>query len=1144
MKKTIYALSLGLLVAGAMTLSSCTEDDLWGGNEVVEGVPVTATMTISGCPEATFVMNTRAEDNSLSQLYDLTIFIFDGDGNYQGVASTYEDPQTLEILNEEGEPSTDGREGARHQVRFKTTSGTKKLIAVGNLHSDYWYDTESGGNLAKLDEVVAGVYNFGQTKELLMNIKFGVQAQNAPGFYQPIQMAAVEQMPLSGWNEGVVIDTNGSVRDYGRDGIDNNNQVAVRMERTMAHITFSIVAEPEGAKGTFIPTSYTVYNIPKSVYMTNKDKINTDVDNGFVNYTQTNVPAVKDGNYTFDFYMPENIYAETSGVSAYHDRDTWTGETGASASDKTWTNAPQTSTFIVISGTYDGTGEEAGSTVNANVEYTIHLGDFSEDKKADNNFGNYSVERNCSYTYKVQVLGVDNIIVEATTDNGEQQGAEGNVYDRTSVSYAYNLDCHYEQVILKYNLSDIAASLPRNLSGEDLDNAIANQLVLVIQSEAMDYNHSGDDEYTVANKRGSLRPYKLYADAVRSGEGAATVKERVLGGAADEEGTSPTKGFDYKWIEFWPQTDTLIAKYPGISTWAAEDLTGVANLDYYEGGSDKPTESAHLMDVYDVIVAMGKVIKDIYNSATITTGTYNDDGIIVTTDEGDYVACFTAFVSENFNIRHPLTGKVITMWSVLTNKIPREMIIAMSTDVSTDGNSTYSKIHSYISQLSMQTFYNSRVTSINAFGIETYNETPVDDIIFGSPDYPTGYTQADLDDSDGRKNQRLLIGITPTGSPSNIEWDDFISYRNNGWTSSANTVTDHTKHKLSTSTYVKGAGRAYYACMSRNRDLNGNGMIDENEIRWFLASVNGYIRMGMGASALSSAVQLYVGDKNNLTFSGYPQNFRSEGAIFFTSSKDARRIYWAVEKGSYGTDGDWTGGVGNGKPLRCIRTLPAHEGTTQDISSLYNIKSDPVAEELSRKGADGTTDMIVLKFKDKYIDALYRNRVNGSLDEHDEDGSPNSFSEGIFVASSDLDNKYDLDDIIGYGNIDMVNPCSSHTEGGYSNWRVPNLVELLAMTAIAQSSTSKIKLTDKTMCCTKFSNSNVRYGFALYGDNGYIYCPGGETVTSDNGERILIDGSYVSYSKGARYPINCYQFESWPVRCVRDVPNGYFDSSN
>lgn len=112
------------------------------------------------------------------------------------------------------------------------------------------------------------------------------------------------------------------------------------------------------------------------------------------------------------------------------------------------------------------------------------------------------------------------------------------------------------------------------------------------------------------------------------------------------------------------------------------------------------------------------------------------------------VARFTAFVNEYYYLRHPLTGTAVNVWSVMTNKIPREMIIAMSTQTSVDGNSSYSKIHSYISQLSMETFYNDRVSSLSAFGIETYNETPLT-FDYGSPSSTTGLT-----DDNGRENQK------------------------------------------------------------------------------------------------------------------------------------------------------------------------------------------------------------------------------------------------------------------------------------------------------------------------------------------------------------------------------------------------------
>ena len=686
--------------------------------------------------------------------------------------------------------------------------------------------------------------------------------------------------------------------------------------------------------------------------------------------------------------------------------------------------------------------------------------------------GNFSVERNYSYTYNVKVLGVDNIIVEAQKTGGEyQNGAEGSVYDQSSTEYSYNLDAHYEQVYLEYNLSDIASSLEKDLTGQDLDNAIANQLILIIQSEAMDYTHEATDNepYTTRNKRGTLSPYKIYADAVRVGteDDAAKAKADVLYGAGS--GINPQKGFDYKWIEFLPQEGTGISAYPGISSWAMENLDGL-NRQFYA----KASGTSSMLDVYDVVVEMGKAIKQIYNDETPSSSK-----ITISPSRSSYVARFTAFVNEYYYLRHPLTGMIATSWSVMTNKIPREMIIAMSTDTSEDGNSSYSKIHSYISQLSMETFYNDRATSLNAFGMETYNETPLT-FAFGSPS-PT----SNLSDSDGRENQKKLIGASSTSTP---DWSTYITASGNGWTSSVGT--ERAAHKL-TNAYSLQA--AYSACMSRNRDLNGNGQIDENEIRWYLASLNEYIRMGIGNNALSSA-RLFFGDKGNL--SNYPSGDIKNGSLYYTSSESAKRVYWAIEKGSYGEVG--SSYDGSSLPIRCIRNLPA-----TDISMIENVVSDATF-----KYYDNTKPK-VLVFKDRLVSSLYRQPASGSLIVHNEDDDANSFYDGIFVASEFLPATYTFGGIIGY-NGTMNNPCSSYREDGYSNWRVPNLVELSAMNAAGL-----LKHTGSDVaCCTQFSNQTVRYGFAF---SSLIYCPGAVKQQINN---------------------------QFLIRCVRDVPPGYTFPTN
>lgn len=1078
-------LAVCMIMAG---LSSCTVDDFFGTDNVVEGEPVNITLNFAAVP-STDVRITRATGSDLSELSDIVICVFHGDGSFEQIVTNYEGGGLKVNGNTVG---TNGEN--RYSVSFESTSGEKKLIAVANVAEGAFWENLITDLTAAYNEKKT----FDQVKAIVaeMSQRLVNQAGTTEGM-QPFHVTSSSQMLISGWNEGVVFGTGDAVTKYGTYG-DETNNVAIKMKRAMAHITFNIAANPSGAKGTFTPTSFRVYNIPTKSHLTNGIPEGTNLlttgvansDEEYVNTAFENIGTAQGGNYSFNFYMPENVQ-EPGGSNTYKAREEWEGASGASAENKTWKNAPQNSTFVVISGTFEG---DDTNPVTANVEYTIHLGNFGKSGDTSRDYGDFSVMRNYSYTYSVSVLDVNNIIVEAERTGGDyQNGAEGSVYDQSSTEYSYNLDAHYEQVYLEYNLSDIANSLGQSLSGQFLDDAIANQLILIIQSEAMDYTHeySAEAPYTTRNKRGTLSPYKIYADAVRSGKDPADAKAAVLDGAGT--GIIPTKGFDYKWIEFFPQTGTSISEYPGISSWAMEDLSGMENGNFYAGA----TGTNSMLDVYDMIVEMGKAIKQIYGRDTPSSSS-----IQITRNGNDYVARFTAFVNENYYLRHPLTGAEVDTWSVMTNKIPREMIIAMSTQTSEDGNSSYSKIHSYISQLAMQTFYNDRVSSLNAFGIETYNETPLR-FVFGTP-----ISTDDLSDTNGRENQKTLIGYSQSGR---INWSSYIDYQNNGWTASVGT--NRSSHKLSTAAYSVQA--AYSACMSRNRDLNGNGRIDEDEIRWFLPSLNEYIRMGIGANGISSAAQLYMGDKTTMTKGDYPSSYITDGSLYYTSSADSRRVYWAVEKGSYGAIDSYYD-KGTPLPVRCIRNLPAN-GTGTDVSKINGVTSDATYKYYENNSPK------LLVFKDRLIPSLYRQRVSGSLNVHNEDDDANSFYDGIFVAENFVRTgnawqgytyTYNFGNIIGY-NGRMTNPCSTYSEGGYTNWRVPNLVELSAMNAAGLLTPKPNGYGDKDVaCCTQFTNLKVRYGF---GFSTLIYCPGAETNQINN--QVLI-------------------------RCVRDVPSGYTFPTN
>lgn len=1113
----------------AFMAASCAKDDL-GVPTNSEGHPVRVTLNM-GMGKSTDIVVTRA-DNSYSDLGNLYLFVYGSDGKYQQMLSTTAtDSNSIDV-----ETRSENDNGVTYTITINTTSGTKNLLAVANTSAV----ADEGGfwsSMASIaEDAAAGNLSFEQLKAAVISLREDLYKSTE---MLPIQIVSSTQMLISGVNEGVVFDTNGNITDYGQlDGTDKD-KVVVKMDRAMARITFNIAQTVKGAKGTFVPSSYRVYNIPTKSVLTNTNKSNTKSDT-YINSASMTIGNVSGGNYTFSFYMPENIPEanENASIASYQDRDKWSGDKGSRPENKTWTNAPQNSTFVVISGTYSQSGDTTDTTdttdksYTGNVSYTIHLGDFSN--KA---WSNFNVERNYSYTYKMSVKGVDSIVVEAEKEGNEQQpGAEGQIFTYDASTYSYELDAHYEQVFLEYNLSTIAEAITTALgtyaetkpSDEAIDNAIADNLILVIQSEAMDYTHAATDAepYTVQNKRGTFSPYRIYANAVRNAAdpaAAATAdKNNVLAGAGKD--ISPTKGFDYKWVEFWPQTGTNIAAYPGVSKWSREDLDGFSNEGAY--GGTATTESGYLKDVYDVIVAMGKVVKKIYKGEGVSTDARNEDDIIVTRSNNDYVARFTAFVNEYYYYRHPLTGMKVTSWSVMTNKIPREMIIAMSSSISQDGNSSYSQIYSYITQASIQTFYNSRVSDINGFGIETYNETP--HITFGKEGLNG------LSKTDGRSNQITLIGGLSQNSPN---WNTFIESSYNGWTKSVGS--DRTTHKLSEAAYKTSSGGsgAYYACLSRNRDLNGNGVIDGNEIRWYLPSLNEYIRIGVGSNAISNAAQLYMGDKMNMQrpttpgsyADGYPIAYIWDGALYYTSSSDAERVYWAVERGSSSADGqDWGGGSA-AKPIRCIRSLPANAGGS-DVSTVH-VASDASYVAHNVPGTSGyvSTEPTVLEFKDRLVDELYRERTDGVLGPHNEDDKANSFYDGVFVAKEEVyrmestggwwptEEKvyidFPLKQIINYGG-NQTNPCASYSEDGDGGavWRVPNLAEFSAMVA-----TGLVKSNDA--CCTQFSNMNVRFGFVY---ESYVYCP----------------GNYVQDGNSYKTPtINTVG--SFKVRCVRDVPEGY-----
>ena len=459
MQQTKY---MRIVAAGLlMTLfAACAKDDTIVPYDTTEGIPCTVTLNVGAAP-APEITVTRA-DNSLSTLSSLKIFVYDKDGQVcQNVATL----SSTDIT--ENDTYRNGNGETLYKVSIETTSGEKQLFAIANYGSGYW---DQSGIDSLCNQAEKGALTLAQLRDGVISLAHNKFNINTDGNLNLPSITASNQMLISGWNTGVVFaaagnGSAGTVTEYGDRG-DRDYSVAIKMQRSMAHILFNISSNSytkynKGVKHTcrFTPSTFRVYNIPMKILIGQTDETRTMADaNKVQEYlisASTNVGTNQSGDYAFDFYMPENVQEEgTSNV--YADRDAWnygddqastTGD-GALPEEKTWTNAPQNSTFVVIKGTYEETtGENDDPYYTANVNYTVHLGDFS----GNTNYDNFSVVRNYKYTYNMKVQGVDKIVVEAKKTAGETHNRVPKATFMTLRSVVQlSTRCPYEQVFLQY----------------------------------------------------------------------------------------------------------------------------------------------------------------------------------------------------------------------------------------------------------------------------------------------------------------------------------------------------------------------------------------------------------------------------------------------------------------------------------------------------------------------------------------------------------------------------------------------------------------------------------------------------------------------------------------------------------------------
>lgn len=899
----------------------------------------------------------------------------------------------------------------------------------------------------------------------------------------------------------------------------NGNSISVEriganleLRRLDAKVTFNVEVKIDGASNvSFENPTYKVHRIPNTSYLIERAKGSNNWD--AAQNTETDFSCMDDDNFEhfdsfngtsgfFAFYMRENRPVPSNEINGeardnenangknyknlYVMREAWqfdadkadptTGKTPVHERDFTY--APENSTFVEISGNLNYTRkrknpetlEMEDEYVSGIVTYLVHLGETggAADINNVNAVNNYDVRRNVRYIYNMLITGINSFEVEVSTDGKEERpGAEGDL--AISDSQQFLMDSHYGRILLELDRDDIIRNVEQ-----------------------------GDPEQAGWNVSSPLGTTKF-------------------------DGTTISYPYDYKWILFaineeFNQTDDKMVKFPGTQAYdggvrffdkgesaeaqiveaqIANDtgnklLVGDRTMTfkdylnngydtdnyYYSYGGSRIDDDACLRDI-------NQLLKHLYEEAVSGTSNLFEEGKVVITafcDEYTYL-----YDPRTENYIHPGTPTTnesdLLLWKEYVNTDDRVLNITpmVATDYSEDKNTSITHSFVKISQMAIKTIYNENDPELKtAWGLETTNET-------GPLTWNARTTlyrgNKNNTSSNGRTNflNFWLETNWYSGKYENgdINWTDVMTVDQR--IEDANGLADNYRD-------------AFHACITRNRDLNGNNKIEENEIYWYLAAQDQLSGLYIGQPALEESAWMYTGDgttKNHLVTSTFNGNINDNTNFW---------ILWSEEGASWGKLHG--GGDENTTTYdyRCIRNLgmPIDDYTTPP--SHYAEISNPKYD--SDAGSYYTIDVGVINSR-----ALRSAPDEGSFLPLDNERSQNNQPFKNFdVLSSDYGNGITWTEMRNkiYAN-DNSNICP---EG----WRPPNQREFLIMMSLIDLEGNLGIATTFSFDGTGLYELSNRYGFLYTEPNLRLY----NDASNDN-----TSGTPLKF------------------RCVRDTPSAY-----
>ena len=1099
--KLIYVWLLGLVAI----LTACADEEIVNGYNIKEGVPVTVNLKFNVAASA--VESRSAQDATVEQTVQrLFVIAFKRNGEISG--KTY-----LQSVNTTGSGT----------VTLDMYSGTgQQIFAVANPNSGV-------GTLSY--EQLEAVTNLDDFKALSSQLRTGNELS-----VERMAFLMCGQLKNTEGGTDIAVDAQGNLVGAA-DKID--------LERVDARITFNVKAdgsEKRYTNMTFTPKYYRVENIPQGTYLVprkNEDYAETmenTTGNGYASmqaagkeYYFDEAKRENDDRSYFEFYLLENrrqpteeqkitkekkdaSYSEVQNLYALREKRAKTenkvDETkpGQEYVPGDFVFAPENSTYVTIRGTLSFEDSE-GYFYNADVTYTVHLGSTGSDPDSEKLVNNYDVCRNMHYTYNVTIMGVESMRVEVQEERIETRpGVEGDVIK--AGGEVVDLDSHYGRAKFSLTRGDIKAGLSWAIS-----TPFQRGLKVFDRSN---YTEDKREDGTVVSDARSLFP-----EQVENLQTDITLN-------------------DYRWVQFAinqecvlkktgePVPPSAFAKYPGYAAYSSTNLNNKAPAFGGKGYHYDGSTAIYSQDVvlYDVNQLLNHLFIEANKSEEQGCDLFLKDGGVSYDDDAEVT--ITAFIDEYVYKYNPTEvfyeiptaladdDPDLTLWKDFVNAENRMLhICKKGAQYSPDGNTSWAESVITFSQRPIYTFYDPDSDVSTAWGTEFKNESedanlPATSSALNGITWNKGNNTFD----DGRNNTvEVLRQLT------DLKWTDVL-YLNEA---------DYGRLK-------EGYKCVWFACLGRNRDLDGDNIVDLDEIRWYLASVDQLTDIFIAEAAVPNA-KLY---SQNATSTNVPkEHVISSTYNTITASTMSPWIIWAEEGASRGNLGHENE---NGPyTYRCLRNLGLSLSSIASQVDDYVISKDENGDIITKdrkvKVGSGT-----VTYTERFIDLsrLEPNTLRAALTggilpqnkERDDNDRPYRKFAVLVSAKGDRWNSsydnasglYPKNDYWTWNNLynyeNNGNPCPD----GY---RAPNLRELMLMYT-----------TYPDLFETKFGNPSSSYylcktGFSFNGWGNY-----NDDFGSPNRPGFVYVYEYNTFNPSASYGnlmLLTGGGTSGKVRCVRDV---------